>query len=523
MSRSKERTISKSRTVSKSKAKGLDYYLAKEDYIGSKQYDKAFKRSIKQLESDIESDADVKRSYEIYKLKRDISPIQVKINQLQKNESSQKAIQDKIANYQAKKQSDFVKQQILVNQTKLNDLQGTHTVLAKQILAKNGFEKKKAFDRKMKSFNGLIMEETTESRMTGSHMSHYEIPTPVYVGSIRPQLKRDRKKIKDISQSIQPTEVFYIPRKKSKYNWKPYRVELYGITSDELRKMGENSWKNNELVKINSIHGASHSLAMTEELDRNNIDYDFAYYSHVPIEFEGEKDYVKYYARHIYNKPLVIVNIEEEPEEIFRRKGAFPTDMKRWCVKEFKLQPFKAFLKEYFYSSVPNDEQAVLLQFLGIQAFHSPSRSEMIPEPTISDLSLEKMVVYQSLPVFDLSEKETDLLIKSGSKRLGKKIIKNCNECEFGRHGCITCSYAGWKYYQHLKENYPKEYDYVIKLRDASSERGMKKARRDGEAQGLSESEIKKLVAHKKYVVYQKDKSKLSKSMQEAGLTSCPY
>lgn len=523
MSRSKERSFSKGKNVSKGKTKGLEYYLPKESYIGSKQYDKDFKRSIKQLESDIKNDEDVKRSYEIYKLKKDIKPIQVKIAQLKKNESSQKVIQDKIDNYQVKKQSDFVKQQIVVNKKKLSKLKVDNTELNRQILAKNGFEKQKAFTRKMKSFNGLIMNETTESRMTGSHQSHYEIPSIEEVERIRPQLERDKKKIKAISQNIQPTEVIHIPRKKSKYNWKPYRIELYGITSDELKKMGKNSWKNNELVKINSIHGASHSVAMTEELERNNIDYDFAYYSHVPIEFEGEKDYVKYYARHIYKKPLVIANIEESPEEIFRRQGAFPSDMKRWCVKAFKLHPFKAFLKEYFSSQVPDNEQTVILQFLGIQSFHSPARSEMIPEPTISDLSLEKMLVYQSLPVFDLSEKETDLLIKSGSKRLGKKIIKNYNECEFGRHGCITCSYAGWRYYQHLRENYPKEYEYVIKLRDVSSERGMKKARREGEVKGLSEVEIKKLVDNKKYIVYQKDKSKLPKAMKEAGLTECPY
>ena len=145
MSRSKERIISKGKSIPKGKIKGLDYYLTKEDYIGSKKYDKEFKRSIKQLESDIKKDEDVKRAYEIYKLKRDIRPIQTKISQSKKNEFSQKVIQDKIVDYQSKKQSDFVKKQISVNKKKLSKLEVANTELKRQILAKNGFEKNLSF------------------------------------------------------------------------------------------------------------------------------------------------------------------------------------------------------------------------------------------------------------------------------------------------------------------------------------------------------------------------------------------
>ena len=116
---SKGKTISKERIISKQQNK-LDSYFS--ESIGSKTYDKSFKRAINQLERDMEDEEQIKTAYDIYKTQRNYRPIKNKFAELEKIQTKQKAINDKIEDYEKKDQTDFTIKQIKKNKEKLAQL-----------------------------------------------------------------------------------------------------------------------------------------------------------------------------------------------------------------------------------------------------------------------------------------------------------------------------------------------------------------------------------------------------------------
>jgi 3'-phosphoadenosine 5'-phosphosulfate sulfotransferase (PAPS reductase)/FAD synthetase len=325
------------------------------------------------------------------------------------------------------------------------------------------------------------------------------------------------------------------------YEWKPHRVELYGINRDGLDKIARDAIATKRLVRIASIHGAEHSVAMLITLLEQGIPFDFCYYTELPTEQMDEYDYVKYYVQALAMKfgriiPLVVVVPQDSAETYFERKAIYPREDKRWCTMALKLNPYKKLLKDIFYNKLEPGDYVDILQFLGMQAFQSEGRASLNPYATPSFLSLPPP--YEETP----EEKERKRQAKAKQKQnqaLGERVMRggkewlanwpstdmnqwqrlmqngtlpnrtimrvfdmlpvfkfsheddlamlerhgikrNPNSLFFGRHGCVLCPFASWEYYHQLKMTYPEIYAEACKIRDMASEHGIHK--KEGES-----------------------------------------
>lgn len=129
------------------------------------------------------------------------------------------------------------------------------------------------------------------------------------------------------------------------------------------------------------------------------------------------------------------------------------------------------------YSST--GKHALIANMIGIQSHQSISRSHLNPYPTMSDMSERGLLVFNIMPVYrvplpyqthpdyDPEKKETYNLILL--KEIGA--MRNVNERRWGRHGCVCCNFAGWPFFQFLKENDPDEWHRAIEIRDQANKK----------------------------------------------------
>jgi len=226
------------------------------------------------------------------------------------------------------------------------------------------------------------------------------------------------------------------------------------------------AWQYNRLLKIAQVHGALHSVAMVTILVEQGLPFDFVFHNDVPNEMPDELEFVKYIVLHELKLPLIMTRLHDTTEEYMFNKKMLMSDRARWCTNEWKIRPFKKLLRKFFFNSqaMPATAKYVdVLQYLGIQAFQSPGRASMNPLPTPNMMSVPTeaswesqrntnhrlLRVYDTLPVFNLSH-EDDIAL---SNRRGW--MRNPNELEYGRHGCLLCPYASIPFYIQLKRDYP--------------------------------------------------------------------
>jgi 3'-phosphoadenosine 5'-phosphosulfate sulfotransferase (PAPS reductase)/FAD synthetase len=254
-------------------------------------------------------------------------------------------------------------------------------------------------------------------------------------------------------------------------------------------------------------------------LVNDGIPFDFAYYTNLDNEIEGEFEFVKYYTRYVLNVPLVIGRSQNTADEFFYNKGRWPSQRARWCTDLMKLDPLRGLFKKFFHDPMDAGQHVDIVQFLGMQAFQSPGRAKMSPDAKPSMLSVPKpyinventhcevwesgqfkgkpkkinvanwpvdrktgkfigmekwhemspdlkiMRVFDMLPIFYLDhEDDLDILENNG-------IIRNPSEIRWGRHGCVICPFANFRYYHEMHVNYPKIYKMCVKRRDLTSQK----------------------------------------------------
>jgi len=393
------------------------------------------------------------------------------------------------------------------------------------------FEKHRNFkfvvDRKVKNDDGEDVEYEPGSGIMSQRGEQYAFPAND--PAILAEIKEDRKYVKGLK--TEPDETYEIPSLNGrKYEWKPHRVELYGITHDKIERIRDDVFSSGRLLRQASIHGASHSIAMLVTLLKEKIPFDYCYYTNLPNEMIDEREYVLYYTRHVLKVPLIVIVPQNTAEEYFYRRQVFPTQFRRWCTDLMKLDPLRRFLKIEYLDQLPKNSSFDMLQFLGMQAFQSPGRAAMSPKPQPSMLSVPQpfkkvpsptcevyesgkqmgtimninvvnwpvdrgtgqftgiedlkdmrarngrrvMRVFDMLPVFYLSHEDDMAIIRN------KKIIRNPNEREFGRHGCLLCPFADWHYYHQLRTTprYKHLYEECVKRRYAASQQQIEKGDR---------------------------------------------
>lgn len=386
------------------------------------------------------------------------------------------------------------------------------------------FEKNRKFrfvvEKKVITEDGDVLPG---SGIMSARGEHYAFPdnSPEQLKAI----KEDRTRIKSLG--IMPDDEYEIPSYAGTvYDWKPFKVELYGITRDKIATIRDSVFSTGRLLRQASIHGASHSVAMMLKLLDNDIKFDYAYYTNLPNEMIDEREYVLYYVRHVLKVPLVMIVPQNTAEEYFYRKAVFPTMFRRWCTDQMKLDPLRKFLAVEYFKHLPKNSSFDMLQFLGMQGFQSPGRAALSPKPSPSMLSIPQpftrippatcevhesgnlkgypvkmnvinwpvdrqtgqltsvdamiqgrkdgrvMRIFDMLPVYYLSHEDDLDLIRNAS------IIRNPNEREFGRHGCVLCPFADWRYYHQLRTKYKKLYQICVDRRYEASRRQIEEGKR---------------------------------------------
>lgn len=353
---------------------------------------------------------------------------------------------------------------------------------------------------------------------------HYAFPdnSPADLAKI----KEDRDFLKGLT--FQPKDEFKITQKgelleetrsnqaRKKHDWLPFKYKLYRIDRNKINKIAKEVLAG-RLLRMASIHGATHSVAELITILDEKIPFDFCYYSNIPTEQDGELEYVLYYTQEILKVPLVMGVPQNTAMEYYYQVGRYPTQFARWCTDRMKLEPIRRFFNMFFLSNVEPGNHIDILQFLGMQAFQSAGRASLDPKPTPSMLSVPQpyqrvpypscqvydtgqnigglkkyqvinwpvyedtgilipmnewhkrepelsiMRVFDTLPVFYLSHEDDLDLLESVCA------IRNPNEREFGRHGCVLCPFADWRYYHQIRTNYKKLYKYITIVKNEAS------------------------------------------------------
>lgn len=331
------------------------------------------------------------------------------------------------------------------------------------------------FDRMRRAAPG----QETEGQMAGRG-EHYALPhnSPQQladIGRMRAWLQEFAK-----TREAQPNDHVMIPLKgesEEELDWKPFIIETYGQYQEhqfkiaDVEELARDALGYNRLVKIAQVHGADHSLAMILQLIKEKIPFDFVAHNDVPNEMPDELEFVKYAYLYALKMPLLLIRLQNTAEEYLYNKALLMSDRARWCTNEWKIRPFKKFLRYFFFDKEMLDKQpdvkyVDVLQYLGIQSYQSTPRAAMNPLPTPSKLSIPKAIhwdtappgkrilrVFDALPVHKLSFEESVAMIEKAG------MLRDPNVLEFGRHGCLLCPYASIPYFLQLKENYPSLFE----------------------------------------------------------------
>lgn len=297
--------------------------------------------------------------------------IKVAINKLEQQVEASKPIDQKIVKLEAMldeikpgdRNRDVIEQKI----EELKDrsfLQGEYEAMVEQERMKERLEqlkKKKAPShveaREMQMLESKL-KKTISGGMNTGRVEGYTLPD--LTEEDLDEIERDRQYLRSLS--FPPDDYFEIDinelRREGLYggshvDWiKPLKVECYNITKEELIEVGKNAIANQELVKILSYHGASHSQGLLLSALEEGIEFDFIYHANLEMEMNDELEYVKYMVLEVLGDrklPLVIITRGEDLETIFYEKGAFPTIFRRWCTIFFKIIPYKLLFKYLWY------------------------------------------------------------------------------------------------------------------------------------------------------------------------------
>ena len=224
-----------------------------------------------------------------------------------------------------------------------------------------------------------------------------------------------------------------------------------------------------------AIHDAPHSVALyLNEIEKNKGKKSFAIHNTVPFAFPFGLEYIKYYT-HKQDFPLVVLTVDKSINDLLKTNGVPKKFHGRWCTRVFKTSPTKSFYKY-------NDLDGIEERF-GMAKWQSSNRAKMNPNRILSEKSTsrskdkktgesivkaEKFKIYQTLPIFEMSQQEQLDIMKKHNIKINP-IIE-----QFNWHGCMWCPYRSPDYYHKLKDQYPKMYEQCDKWRKAGSLRPRK-------------------------------------------------
>jgi len=188
--------------------------------------------------------------------------------------------------------------------------------------------------------------------------------------------------------------------------------------------------------RVICLHSAPHSVSLFLSMKDQA---DLALYCCPLLAFKEEKAYVLAYTAK-YHYPLAILTVMDDLNDLFVRNGV-PTYHRRWCTRIFKIQACKLFYRKTIPSGV--------VEYIGIQAHHSKSRSMMNPRRCRDAKSSSTYTIFREYPIFTLSEQDNLTLMRAHG------IPPSINYSSLNRHGCFLCPFAGRKYYEQLQQQNP--------------------------------------------------------------------
>jgi len=201
------------------------------------------------------------------------------------------------------------------------------------------------------------------------------------------------------------------------------QVELFNYTRALLQSV----------KKVICLHSALHFVALFPKMKDHA---DLAVYCHPLLVFKEEKEYVVAYTSK-FEFPLAILTDINTLDNLFLQNGV-PTHFRRWCTRIFKIQARKLFYRKMIPSGV--------VEYIGIQAHHTKSRSAMDPRRCRDPKSSQSYTIYREYPIFTLSEQDNLTLMGVNG------IPPSVNYSAFNRHGCFLCPFAGKRYYEQLQQ-----------------------------------------------------------------------
>jgi len=224
-----------------------------------------------------------------------------------------------------------------------------------------------------------------------------------------------------------------------------------------------------------AIHDAPHSAALyLNEIEKNKGKRSFAIHNTVPFAFPFGLEYIKYYTQK-HNFPLVVLTVDKSTEDLLIANGVPKKKFGRWCTNKFKISPTKSFYKNFDLDGIEEK--------LGMAKWQSIGRSKNNPNKILSDKSISKVKdkktgetitkveqfkIYQSLPIFEMSQEEQLDLMKKYNIKINP-IVE-----QFGWHGCMWCPQRSPEYYLKLKKQHPEMYRQCNKWRNPGGQRRKK-------------------------------------------------
>lgn len=144
-----------------------------------------------------------------------------------------------------------------------------------------------------------------------------------------------------------------------------------------------------------------------------------------------------------------------------------------------EIQHQKEFTRNLALSQTWRGESIVVMQFIGIQQHQSVGRSRMTATPVVSDMTDKDLIIFDCLPVFKpfgvyTKDPEFNPANPETFNAVLRNVIgvkQNPNEAQWGRHGCLDCSFSGWEFFQRLKKVRPDLHAKAIMIRDWANEK----------------------------------------------------
>lgn len=122
------------------------------------------------------------------------------------------------------------------------------------------------------------------------------------------------------------------------------------------------------MIHVVSLSGGKDSVALWLWAKRTGLSPIVALYADTGWEWDGHDEYLGYLERRV--GPIRRCGPADSFAATVRRKGTFPSRVRRWCTEELKIQPFRAELDRL--RDETGDDVVVLL---GIRRDESPSRA----------------------------------------------------------------------------------------------------------------------------------------------------